>query len=46
MRTINGDAAFETEKLLKITFNKVYKVNADKKEKYQMWIVAVGYCEV
>lgn len=47
--TINGDAAFdisnvsfETEKPLSINFNKVYKVNGSKKEKYQMQPVTVG----
>jgi len=47
--TINGDAAFdisnvsfETEKPLSINFNKVYKRNGSKKEKYQMRPVMVG----
>lgn len=47
--TINGDAdfdisnmAFETEKPLSINFNKVYKANGSKKEKYQMQPVTVG----
>lgn len=47
--TINGEAAFDistvafdTEKPLNINFNKVYKVNGSKKEKYQMQLVTVG----
>ena len=47
--TINGDAdfdistvAFDTEKPLNISFKKLYKVNGEKKEKYQMQPVTIG----